>query len=121
MQGVVVLLTLLAAFMWGRGAMDEATLRAFMFVALVQGNLALILSNRSSAHPVWVTLATPNRTLWVVTAITLALVTIAVYVPWVCTLFYFQPLPLAAFLGALACGTSSLLGLEVLRRLNQAP
>ena len=64
LQGMGVLVAVLAAFAWASPRIPEPEARAFAFATLVVGNLALILSNRSTTSSLWATLRTPNRTLW---------------------------------------------------------
>ena len=107
LQGVGVLLVVCAAYLWSSSWLSENASRAFVFVTLVVGNLALILSNRSRTGSLWASLKVPNRTLWTVCSITLALLALTVYVPWLARLFSFEPLHwkdlgTAAALGALS-------------------
>jgi P-type Ca2+ transporter type 2C len=101
-QGVGVLLAVLAAFAWAAPRIPEDEARAFAFATLVVGNLALILSNRSATRPVWATLRTPNRTLWGVLALAVALLLAALYLPWAAGVLRFAPLPAHEL--AAACG-----------------
>lgn len=80
----------------------QAEARALAFATLVVGNLALILSNRSATEPVWVTLRTPNRALWVVLVLAASLLLAALYLPWAVAVLRFAPLPLHEL--AAACG-----------------
>lgn len=118
LQGAGVLVIVVLAYLWSRTGLSEPAARAFVFVVLVVGNMALILSNRSSSQPVWATLATPNRTLWIVMALALSMLALAVYVPWLAKLFSFAALtPVTAALAVLA-GLSGLVWFEVLRRMQ---
>lgn len=80
----------------------EAQARAFSFATLVMGNLALILSNRSTARSLWATLSTPNWALWAVIGLAVALLLVALYVPWAVGVLRFAPL--SAHELAAACG-----------------
>ncbi len=121
LQGAGVLVILVAAYVWSSTAMDETATRAFVFVTLVTGNLALIASNRSASKPVWAMLAVPNRTLWIVIGLALTVLLLTVYLPWLARLFSFSALPPAMLLLALTAGCSSLAWFEVLRRLQRRP
>jgi Ca2+-transporting ATPase len=118
LQGAGVLLIVVLAYLWSSTRMTEPAARAFVFVVLVVGNMALILSNRSNSKPVWATLGIPNRTLWVVVAVALSMLALAVYVPWLAKLFSFAALP-ADMLGlAVVAGLSGLAWFEGLRRIS---
>lgn len=118
MQGLGVLLVVAMSFVWGRERLEPAALQAFVFVTLVLGNLMLIFSNRSRTEPVWKTMVRPNRTLWVVVAVTLGLLALTLYWPPLARLFYFQPLDGSSLLAAAMCAAICLLWVEVLRRVE---
>ena len=122
LQGVGVLLVVLAAYAWAMSWLTEPAARAFAFTTLVMGNLGLIFSNRSRTGSLWASLRVPNRTLWIVTGLTLALLGLALYLPWLARLFYFVPLSALDLLLAVALGLISVLWFEVIRfgrRLSQ--
>jgi Ca2+-transporting ATPase len=100
---------------WGSNWLGEKEARAFTFATLVMGNLALIFSNRSRAASLWVSLRTPNNTLWSVTGLTLGLLGLSIYWPWLARLFYFEPLPFRALLMAMGLGLSSVLWFEAIK------
>jgi Ca2+-transporting ATPase len=114
-QGLGVLLVVCGATLWGSTWLTEAALRAFVFVSLVAGNLALIFSNRSLHQPLWTTLFLPNPTLWMVSGITLTLLMLAVYLPWLAGLFRFDALGGPDFLLAFALGACSVLWFEAVK------
>ena len=104
------------AILSGRGE-DEA--RAIGFAAIVFGNLALILANRSRERTVLATLARPNPALWWVIGATLAALGCALYVPAVAAVFRFAPpgaLELAVALGAGMLGVLWLEAAKLARR-----
>jgi Ca2+-transporting ATPase len=96
---------------------DEA--RAVGFAAIVFGNLALILANRSRERTILDTLARPNPALWWVIGGTLSALALALYAPAVAAVFRFAPLggrELAVALGAGVAGVLWLEGVKFLRR-----
>ena len=93
LQGLGVLVVVLAAFAWADHRLPEPEARAFAFATLVVGNLALILSNRSATRSLWASLCTPNKTLWVVVSLAFALLLSALYIPWAVSVLRFAPLP----------------------------
>ena len=124
LQGLGVLLVVMAAYAWGATRLAENEARAFAFATLVMGNLALIFSNRSRAGSLLASLRVPNRTLWTVTGITLALLALALYLPGLARLFFFGPLAFPDLLWALALGFASVLWFEAIklsRRLVRRP
>ena len=115
LQGLGVLLAVLGAYAWSASWLPENAARAFAFTTLVMGNLALILSNRSRTGSLWASLRVPNRTLWVVTGVTLGFLALALYWPWLARLFYFAPLAATDVLLALAMGALSVVWFEAIK------
>jgi Ca2+-transporting ATPase len=116
LQGLGVLLVACGATLWGGTWLSEDALRAFVFVTLVAGNLALIFSNRSGTGSLWAMLRVPNRTLWIVSAVTLGMMVMAVYVPWLSGLFHFEALNGSDLLLAIAMGAMSVLWFALVKR-----
>ncbi len=121
LQGVGVLLVVMAAYAWGVSALTEAAARAFAFTTLVIGNLALIFSNRSHTGSLWATLRVPNRTLWLVTGVTLGFLGLVLYLPWLTRLFLFAPLTIPDLLTAIALGLLSVLWFEAIKFSRRRP
>ena len=119
LQGLGVLATVLAAFAWASPRLPEAEARALAFATLVVGNLALILSNRSTAQSLWATLRTPNTTLWGVVGTTVALLLATLYLPWAARLLHFAPLPASELAAALAMGVLSVAWFEAIKQLRR--
>ncbi|MDO9195485.1 MAG: cation-translocating P-type ATPase [Rhodoferax sp.] len=115
LQGLGVLLVVLCAYAWGVDRLTENAARAFAFATLVSANLALIFSNRGGNASLWAALRVPNRTLWMVTAVTLAFLGLVLYVPVVARLFVFEVLPLPDLLTALALGLASVFWFEAIK------
>ena len=115
LQGLGALAVVMAATVWGAGQLAEGATRAFAFATLVCTNLALIFSNRSRAGSLWASLRVPNRTLWIVASAALALMALALYLPWLARLFVFEPLPLGYLTAALGLGLASMLWFEAVK------
>jgi P-type Ca2+ transporter type 2C len=115
LQGLGVLLVVCGATLWSGTWLVEGGVRAFVFVTLVVGNLALIFFNRAPSGSLWNTLTAPNRVLWLVTGVTLVLLLLSVYVPWLAQLFHFEALEWHDTLLAATLGTVSVLWFGVLR------
>ncbi len=115
LQGLGVLLVVLLAYAWGATWLTPPGARAFVFCTLVSANLALIFSNRSRSGSLWSSLWVPNRTLWIVTAVTLAILALVLYLPALAHLFYFAPLAVADAALALALGWLSVLWFEAIK------
>jgi len=75
-------------------------------------NLVLILSNRSATRSIWATLRIPNKILWVVVGLALALLLAALYTPWAVGVLRFAPLPLHELAAACALGLLSVVWFE---------
>ena len=81
--------------------------RTLTFATLVLSNIGLTLVNRSFTQSVFQTLRVPNRLLWLMLALTLALLLVTLLVPPAQRLFGFAPVPL----GALGwCALAALVG-----------
>ncbi|MEI7536949.1 MAG: cation-translocating P-type ATPase [Comamonadaceae bacterium] len=115
LQGVGALLVVMAAYLWSATWLTEPGARAFAFGTLVMGNLALIFSNRTRSGPLWASLRVPNRTLWTVCAVTLSLLLLTLYLPWLSKLFFFAPLSGLDLLTAAGLGFSSVLWFEAIK------
>jgi Ca2+-transporting ATPase len=120
-QGLGVLAVVMAAFAWASARIPEPEARAFAFATLVVGNLALILSNRSTTRSLWATLRTPNRTLWWVLGLASALLLAALYVPWAVAVLRFAPLPLHELAAACGLGLLSVLWFEGIKWARRRP
>jgi Ca2+-transporting ATPase len=101
--------------MWGSTWLDERGTRAFVFVTLVLGNLLLLLSSRTGPQTLWQSLAVPNRTLWLVLGLTIAVLALTLYVPWLASLFQFSPLAPADWLRAAMLSAASLVWFRLVR------
>jgi Ca2+-transporting ATPase len=115
LQGLGVLAAVLVVYVWGTRQLDEPQARALAFSALVLGNLALIFSNRAGPRGLLASLWVPNRMLWGVTAFTLAMLALALYLPPLTGVLRMAPLPPGLFTVALAAALASLLWFEVLK------
>jgi P-type Ca2+ transporter type 2C len=115
LQGTGVLLVVLLAYAWASPHLPEAEARSFAFATLVTGNLALILSNRSTHGSLWTTLRTPNATLWWVIGGALVLLAAALYVPWATEGLRFAPLPVHELAAAGGLGVVSVLWFEAIK------
>jgi Ca2+-transporting ATPase len=72
----------------------------------------------------WVTLRTPNLTLWIVVGLALALLLGALYVPWAVSMLRFAPLPPHEVAAAASLGLVSVLwseGIKQVRRITSKP
>jgi P-type Ca2+ transporter type 2C len=121
LEGLGVLAAVLASFTWAHGRIPEAEARAFAFATLVVGNLALIVSNRSAARPIWALLSRPNPTLWAIVAGTGLLLLALLYLPFAANALRFAPLPAHELAAACGLGTLSVLWFELLKLLRRKP
>lgn len=91
-QGAVILGAVLAFYIWALAELAEPQARAAAFVALALANLALALVNSMSAGT---GLFEPHRrAFWAIGGTAVAVLTLAVFMPVVATLFRFEPAPL---------------------------
>jgi Ca2+-transporting ATPase len=93
LQGGVVMLAALGIFQLGIQDEDgEEVARCMAFVALVIGNLGLVLTNRSMTSSAFRVLTRPNRALVLVIITTMTALLLSISVPWLRGLFGFAPL-----------------------------
>jgi P-type Ca2+ transporter type 2C len=93
-QGVVLLGILLAVYLLSQwaGMVDEQA-RALTFSAMIIGDIWLIFINRSWSLPLYKAFKLPNSALWLVVLSALIMLGLALYVPFMATLFHFQTPP----------------------------
>ncbi len=102
---------------------NSAEARALAFTTLVVANLALIFANRSWTRTIFATLRMPNPTLWWMVGGAMTVLALALFVPFLRTLFQFAPLDLQDVLLTILAGGASILWFEALkfvRRLRSA-
>jgi P-type Ca2+ transporter type 2C len=115
LQGLGALAVVLLASWWGMAHLSEGAARAFAFATIVASNLALILVNRARTGSLWHSLRVPNRILWAVCAAALALMALAMYLPWLAGLFKFELLPLPWLTVAMGLGGLVVLVFELVK------
>jgi Ca2+-transporting ATPase len=115
LQGIGVLLVVMGAYVWADHRLSEPEARAFAFTTLVVANLALIYANRSRTQTLLAALRTPNPILWVVTGLTLGLLILILYLPFLAGVFRFSPLPLAELGTAFTLGLLSVVWFQLLK------
>ena len=120
LQGIGVLGMVLGAYVWADGRLAEPEARAFAFTTLVIANLALIFSNRSRSGALLAALTAPNPILWIVTGVTLGLLALALYLPFLAGVFRFAPLPPHELAAAFGLGLASVAWFRLLKRRDRA-
>nr|WP_307735355.1 HAD-IC family P-type ATPase [Massilia soli] len=113
--GLGSLVTVLAAYGLALTYLDEERARAFAFSSLVAANIAQIFANRSHTRSLLDGLRTPNRVVWIVAGIALAMLVLVVYQPLLADLFRFHPLSAAELGASLAVGALSVVWFELLK------
>ncbi len=92
-QGLGHLAILISLYAWALASgMGEGEAHSLVFVNLVLGNLSMILSNRYWTKNVFSILKVPNRALWYISGIAVALMLVTLHIPSVSELFHFAPL-----------------------------
>ena len=104
LQGLSMLAAVLAVYLWAvLAARPDDVVRSVTFAALVLGNLALILVNRSWRLPVWQTFTQRrNPTLRWILPVAVVLLVVLVSVPALRRVFDFGPLAAVDWIVALA-------------------
>ena len=114
--GASVLAAVFAVYWWGQNSgRAEGELRALGFAAIVFGNLALILANRSRERSIAATLARPNPALWWIVLGTLAALAAVIYVPQAAEIFRFAPLEIGDVAIAIAAGAAGVVWFEIVK------
>ncbi|UIJ46308.1 cation-translocating P-type ATPase [Sphingomonas cannabina] len=121
-QGLVALTAVVGLLLWDHGhGVDEETLRAATFIALVAAVLALVLVNRSFSASLVTALRRPSLALVVVAALVVSVLALAQLVPGVGQLFGFAPLTMREALVAVGVGVAVLVLLELMKLVRGAP
>jgi Ca2+-transporting ATPase len=115
LQGIGALLAVLLAYGWAARVLPAPEARALGFSVLVVANLALIFSNRSRGRTLFASLREPNKVLWIVTGTSIGLLLLAVYLPFLQTIFRFDPLSPRDAILAFAAGAGTLLWAEAIK------
>ena len=116
-QGLTVLCaagTVVLLASWG--GLPETEIRALAFVAIVIGNVVLILVNRSFSTSLWHALSGGNPTLWAVLAVDGALLGIILAWPVTRELFRFGPIHADDIAFAISGALAALVLLEGAKR-----
>lgn len=109
-QGVVLLIVLLSVYLtaqWLGLAVEQA--RALTFTAMIVGDIWLIFINRSWSVPLRHSFALPNPALWWVVSAGLGMLGLALFLPFMNTLFHFSAPPLNHLLVTIGAVSMSLL------------
>lgn len=120
LQGALALAAVMAAYFWAQDSLPEEQARAFAFATLVAANLALIFSNRSRTRTMLESLRTPNPAIWIVSGVALGLLLLALYLPFLQTVFRFAALPAMELLIAICVGMASVLWFEIVKSIRHA-
>ena len=94
--------------------LSEAQIRAMLFITLLTGNAALILSNRAGGGQFWRSLRTPNKMAYGLIALAGLFLALAIHWPWLSSPLRLAPVPLWPLLIALGSGLLSGVGITVL-------
>jgi len=120
MQGISILLAVFIVFAvalyLNKGAEEARTLA---FATLVFANVMLIMTNLSWSQGVFRVIANGNRALWLVTVAALVALMLAIYVPFLSSLFHFALLSAEDIAITLFGGVVSLLWFEILKAFNR--
>ena len=109
-QGVVLLIVLLSVYLtsqWLGLAVEQA--RALTFTAMIVGDIWLIFINRSWSVPLRRSFSLPNPALWWVVSAGLGMLGLALFLPFMNTLFHFSAPPLTDLLVTIGAVSLSLL------------
>ncbi|QND85407.1 P-type ATPase [Chromobacterium vaccinii] len=109
-QGVILLSVLLGVYLLAQGAgLDVEQARALTFSAMIVGDIWLIFINRSWTLPFHASLKLPNPALWWVVGCALTMLGLALYLPFLNTLFHFRAPPIGYLVLTIAAVSGTLL------------
>lgn len=94
---------------------DDATIRSVIFITLLFSNVFLTLVNRSFYYSFVETLSYKNNLVPLIIGITLLFIAIALYVPWVRSLFGLVQLPFMIVAQCIVVALAATLWIEVLK------
>jgi Ca2+-transporting ATPase len=117
-QGGIVLSADLALLFWALPIYGEQIARASAFTAMILGNLGLILLSRAGKRSLLETLLAPNAPQAWITIGSLALLGLALFVPWLQKLFMFASIPPEVLGLSVIAAFISLAAANVARRWN---
>ncbi|MET0660841.1 MAG: cation-translocating P-type ATPase, partial [Steroidobacteraceae bacterium] len=119
--GLVALLLCVAVYGLALRTMSEHEARALAFVAIVVSNLALIFISRSRSESFATVFIKPNRVYWLIVALAMAALFIAIGVPLAADAFRFATPPLGALSIAIMATVSLLLACGLVLRRSARP
>jgi P-type Ca2+ transporter type 2C len=115
LQGSGALVIVAAAFAFSLTVLPEAVARAVAFTTLVTANLALLFSNLSRQHTALRSLVDINRIPLILAGITMSVLFLLFYVPFLSASFRFSAPSLQMLLIAVAIGAASAVWFELLK------
>jgi Ca2+-transporting ATPase len=126
-QGLGHLAILIAIYAWAIfSGFGEGEARSMVFINLVLGNIGMIISNRYWTRNIFAIARIPNKAFWYISGAAFVFLAVALFVPYVNTLFKFEPLHSWQYLlcvgtGALALVMNEIAKLPVFMRMFENP
>ena len=116
LQGISALIITVGMFWMALSAgRPEGEARALAFTTLVLANIFIILSTRSQSRTALEMLRVPNSALLYVGVAALAMLALALYVPWLQEMFGFVPLTLGEVAMCIVAGALSIAAFEIVK------
>ncbi|MFO7721061.1 MAG: cation-translocating P-type ATPase [Gillisia sp.] len=114
LQGLVITAGCLFIYQFSiQNSYGETITRTMVFSSLIFANIFLTLVNRSFYFSVWSTFRNKNPLIWVIIAISFALLLIIIYQPGVASLFKVGPLSFYQFIISVVVGFVSVIWFEI--------
>jgi P-type Ca2+ transporter type 2C len=114
LQGLGLLAAVAAVFFIGlHNGLSDTEARAIAFACLVFGNLALIVTDRSTEHSIFSLVRIPNRAQWWIVAGTGVALAAALMVPQLQRIFHFSPVHATDLLFPLLAGILAIVWFEL--------
>jgi Ca2+-transporting ATPase len=113
-QGLGHLAILIAIYAWAISSdFGEGEARSLVFVNLVLGNIGMIISNRYWTRNIFSIVRIPNKAFWYVTIAAVVFLSVSLFVPYVNTLFKFEPLHTWQYLFCIGTGVLAIIINEI--------
>ena len=120
LQGLMITAGTLAAYQYAvQHGLNESTTRSMVFTTLIAANIVLTLVNRSFYYSVFTTLTYKNNLVLLITAITICITALLLYVPALAAFFKFEKLDIRLVLISMGIGFLSVIWFEGIKWMNR--
>lgn len=119
-QGLMITAGTLTAYQYAvQQGLNESTTRSMVFTTLIAANILLTLVNRSFYYSIFTTLTYKNNLVLLITAITIAITALLLYVKPLAVFFKFEKLDVQLVLVSIGIGFLSVIWFEGIKLINR--